>query len=119
MSKKELESFVVPSGDNAGIEGQLIRLGSGRDYINKIELVDEANNLRKLKDFDVDGVSKNAEGGRIGLSGGGIFRAIIAKAATKQGLEPYEFIKVTSYKSLPREVKMFMSKADFEQLEMR
>ena len=33
-------------------------------------------------------------------------------------MKPYEFIKATSYKSLPREVKMFMSKADFEQLKM-
>ena len=81
-------------------------------------MIEEANNIRKLKDFDIDDVSKNAEGGRIGFSGGGIFRAIIAKAAAKQGLKPYEFIKVTSYKSLPQEVKMFMSKADFEQLKL-
>ena len=57
-----------------------------------------------------------AEGGRIGFSGGGIFRAIIAKAAAAKGLKPYEFIKVTSYKSLPREVKMFMSADDFAKL---
>jgi hypothetical protein len=116
MSKKELEAFVVGSGDTAGIEGQLIRLGSGRDYKNKIDMIEESNNLRKLKDFDVEGVSKNAEGGRIGFSGGGIFRAIIAKAAAKQGLKPYEFIKVTSYKSLPPEVKMFLSADDFAKL---
>ena len=71
MSKKELEAFVVGSGDTAGIEGQLIRLGSGRDYKNKIEMIEEANNIRKLKDFDIDGVSKNAEGGRIEMKGGG------------------------------------------------
>jgi hypothetical protein len=118
MSKKELEAFVVGSGDTAGIEGQLIRLGSGRDYKNKIEMIEEANNLKKLKDFDVEDVSKNAEGGRIGFSGGGIFRAIIAKSAAKAGMKPYEYIKATSYKSLPPEVKMFMSKADFEKLKM-
>jgi hypothetical protein len=116
MSKKELEAFVVGSGDTAGIEGQLIRLGSGRDYKNKIEMIEESNNLRKLKDFDIDGVSKNAEGGRIGFSGGGIFSAIIAKAAAAKGLKPYEFIKVTSYKSLPPEVKMFLSADDFAKL---
>jgi len=119
MSKKELEAFVVGSGDTAGIEGQLIRLGSGRDYKNKLEMIKEANNLRKLKDFDIEGVSKNAEGGRIGfMSGGGIFRAIIANSAKKAGMKPYEYIKKTSYKSLPPEVKMFMSKADFEQLKL-
>jgi hypothetical protein len=118
MSKKELEAFVVGSGDTAGIEGQLIRLGSGRDYKNKIEMIEEANNIRKLKDFDIDGVSKNAEGGRIGFSGGGIFRAIIANSAKKAGMTPYQYIKATSYKSLPQEVKMFMSKADFEKLKL-
>ncbi len=118
MSKKELEAFVVGSGDTAGIEGQLIRLGSGRDYKNKIEMIEEANNIRKLKDFDIEGVSKNAEGGRIGFSGGGIYRAIIARSAARAGMKPYEYIKKTSYKSLPPEVKMFMSKADFEQLKL-
>jgi len=116
MSKKELEAFVVGSGDTAGIEGQLIRLGSGRDYKNKIEMIEESNNLRKLKDFDVDGVSKNAEGGRIGFSGGGIIKAIIAKAAANAGKTPYEFIKKTGYKSLPPKIKMFMSKSDYEKL---
>lgn len=116
MSKKELEAFVVGSGDTAGIEGQLIRLGSGRDYKNKIEMIEEANNIRKLKDFDIDGVSKNAEGGRIGFSGGGIIKAIIAKAAANAGKTPYEFIKKTGYKSLPPKIKMFMSKSDYEKL---
>ena len=116
MSKKELEAFVVGSGDTAGIEGQLIRLGSGRDYKNKIEMIEESNNLRKLKDFDIDGVSKNAEGGRIGFSGGGIFRAIIAKAAANAGTTSYDFIKKTGYKSLPPKIKMFMSKSDYEKL---
>ena len=35
---------------------------------------------------------------------------------TAKGMKPYEFIKVTSYKSLPREIKMFMSADDFAQL---
>jgi len=118
MSKKELEAFVVGSGDTAGIEGQLIRLGSGRDYKNKLDMIEEANNIRKLKDFDIEDVSKNAKGGRIGFSGGGIIRAIITNSAKKAGMKPYEYIKKTSYKSLPPEVKMFMSRADFEQLKL-
>ena len=116
MSKKELETFVVGSGDTAGIEGQLIRLGSGRDYKNKIEMIEESNNLKKLKDFDIDGVSKNAEGGRIGFSGGGIFRAIIAKSAAKKGLSVTDFIKATNYKALPPEVRMYISPEDFAAL---
>jgi len=81
-------------------------------------MIEEANNVRKLEDFDIEGVSKNAEGGRIGFSGGGIFRAIIANSAKKAGITPYQYIKATSYKSLPQEVKMFMSKADFEKLKL-
>jgi hypothetical protein len=118
MGDAEIEDFIIGSGDIAGIEGQLLRLGSGRDYRNKLEMIKEAENFKKLEDFDIEGVSKNAEGGRIGFSGGGIFRAIIANSAKKAGMKPYEYIKKTSYKSLPPEVKMFMSKADFEKLKM-
>ena len=53
MSKKELEAFVVSSGDTAGIEGQLIRLGSGRDYRNKLDMIEEFKNTKKLEDLDV------------------------------------------------------------------
>ena len=116
MGDAEIEDFIIGSGDSSGISGQLIRLGSGREYRNLIDLKKQADNVRKLEDFDIDGVSKNAEGGRIGFSGGGIFKAIIAKAAAKQGMKPYEFIKVTSYKSLPPEVKMFLSADDFARL---
>ena len=31
-----IEDFIVGSGGSEGIEGQLIRLGSGRDYAQKI-----------------------------------------------------------------------------------
>ncbi len=116
MDDATVEDFIVGSGGTEGIEGQLIRLGSGRDYKGKLDMIKEAENVRKLEDFDIDGVSKNAEGGRIGFSGGGIFRAIIAKAAARAGMKPYEFIKVTNYKGLPREVKMFMSPEDFAKL---
>ena len=118
MDDATIEDFIIGSGDISGIEGQLLRLGSGRDYRNKLEMIKEAENVRKLEDFDIEGVSKNAEGGRIGFSGGGIFRAIIANSAKKAGMKPYEYIQKTSYKSLPPKVKMFMSKADFEQLKL-
>ena len=88
MDDAEIENFIIGGGDTAGIEGQLIRLGSGRDYKGKLDMIEEANNVRKLEDFDIEGVSKNAEGGRIGFSGGGIFRAIIANSAKKAGMTP-------------------------------
>ena len=116
MDDATVEDFIVGSGGTEGIEGQLIRLGSGRDYAGKIEMMKKADNMRKLDALDIDKMKPNAEGGRIGFSGGGIFRAIIAKAAAAKGLKPYEFIKVTSYKSLPQEVKMFLSADDFAKL---
>jgi hypothetical protein len=57
-----------------------------------------------------------AEGGRIGFSGGGIFRAIIAKSAAKKGLSVTDFIKATNYKGLPPEVRMYISAEDFAAL---
>ena len=52
-------------------------------------MMKEAENFRKLEDFDIEGVSKNAEGGRIELRGGGdALKAIInyfAKQAGKKG----------------------------------
>ena len=73
------------------------------------EVIDEAGDTTAM-------TLKKADGGRIGFSGGGIFRAIIAKSAAKAGMKPYEYIKATSYKSLPPEVKMFMSAEDFAKL---
>ena len=71
MDDATVEDFIIGSGGTEGIEGQLIRLGSGRDYKGKLDMIKEANQIRKLDDFDIEGVSKNAEGGRIGLFMGG------------------------------------------------
>ena len=47
MDDAQIENFIIGSGDTAGIEGQLIRLGSGRDYAGKIERIrDEVPILR-------------------------------------------------------------------------
>jgi len=117
MDDVEIEQFIVgTTPDIEGLSGQLTRLGSGRDYAQKLEMMKKADEVKKLENFDIKNVTKNAEGGRIGFSGGGIFRAIIAKAAAAKGMKPYEFIKVTSYKSLPPEVKMFLSADDFAKL---
>jgi hypothetical protein len=117
MDDATVEEFIVgTTPDIEGLTGQLTRLGSGRDYSQKLQMMKKADEVKKLQNFDIKNVTKNAEGGRIGFSGGGIFRAIIAKAAAAKGMKPYEFIKVTSYKSLPPEVKMFMSADDFAKL---
>ena len=73
MNDTEIEEFIVGSRpDIEGLSGQLLRLGSGRDYAGKIKMMKEAENLRKLEDFDIEGVSKNAEGGRVPYFKGGI-----------------------------------------------
>ena len=116
MDDTEIEKFIIGDSGTEGIEGQLIRLGSGREYENLIKMKKEADQIRKLDDFDIEDVSKNAEGGRIGFSGGGIFRAIIAKSAAKKGLSVTDFIKATNYKGLPPEVRMYISADEFAKL---
>jgi len=79
------------------------------------------NNVKKLENLDVtdEMIRKpNSDGGRIGFSGGGIFRAIIVNSAKKKGMKPYEFIKATNYKGLPPEVKMVISPEEYAQLKM-
>ena len=116
MDDTEIEKFIVGDSGTEGIEGQLIRLGSGREYKNLINMKKEADEIRKLDDFDIEDVSKNAEGGRIGFSGGGIFRAIIARSAAKKGLSVTDFIKATNYKGLSPEVRMYISADEFAKL---
>jgi hypothetical protein len=65
MDDAEIEDFIVGSGGTEGIEGQLIRLGSGRDYAGKVEMMKKADNMRKLDALDIDKMKPNAEGGRI------------------------------------------------------
>ena len=83
MDDEMIEKFIVGSRpDIEGIQGQLLRLGSGRDYAGKIEMMKNADQMKKLSDLEItdEMVRKpNALGGRIGFSGGGIFRAIIQK----------------------------------------
>jgi hypothetical protein len=119
MSKKELEAFVVGSGDTAGIEGQLIRLGSGRDYKNKLDMIEEANNIRKLKDFDVEDVSKNAEGGRIEMKGGGdALKALIRYYANKKGVKGSTFLKDINPKTLPEGIENILGPEQLKALQI-
>ena len=71
MDDEMIEDFIVGSGGTEGIEGQLIRLGSGRDYAGKLEMMKKADNMRKLDALDIDKMKPNAEGGRITFDSGG------------------------------------------------
>ena len=72
MDDETIEAFIVgDAADAAGqgkygldnIQGQLIRLGSGRDYAGKIKMVQDAENMRALDKLDVTDRKPNASGG--------------------------------------------------------
>ena len=97
MDDEMVEDFIVGSGGTEGIAGQLIRLGSGRDYAGKLEMMQKLNNVKKLENLDVtdEMIRKpNSDGGRIGLFLGG----------------PLVKNQLTSGKGLLREMLKFMSK---------
>jgi len=114
MDDVEIEDFIVGSGDTAGIEGQLIRLGSGRDYAGKIEMMKKADQMRKLDSLDVteEMIRKpNAEGGRIGLflgggltAGKGLLRAMLNFMAEKatHGKKGSEMLQLVNPKQLDK-----------------
>ena len=72
MDDTEIEEFIIGDAvDSAGqakfglgdMSGQLIRLGSGRDYKAKIDMIKQADNMRELDKLDVKGRKPNASGG--------------------------------------------------------
>ena len=42
MDDAQIEDFIIGSGGSEGIKGQLIRLGSGRDYAGKLEMIKQS-----------------------------------------------------------------------------
>jgi hypothetical protein len=72
MDDATVEDFIIGGGGTEGIQGQLIRLGSGRDYAGKLEMMKKADNMRKLDNLDVteEMIRKpNAAGGIITMLG--------------------------------------------------
>ena len=72
MDDETVEDFIIGSGGTEGIQGQLIRLGSGRDYKGKLDMIKEADQNRKLRDLEVteEMIRKpNASGGIAKLLG--------------------------------------------------
>ena len=75
MDDEAIEAFIRGSDGSEGLIGELIRLGSGRDYAGKIEMMKRAQEMRKLDDLEVTDDMKrkpNADGGimRLGLKDG-------------------------------------------------
>jgi len=85
MDDETIEDFIRGSDGSEGLIGELIRLGSGRDYAGKIEMIKRAENRRKLDDLEVteDMIRKpNADGGimRLGFKeGSGMSRRTFLK----------------------------------------
>ena len=72
MNDAELEEFIVGNPEIGDMSGVLLRLGSGRDYKAKIDMINEANKNRKLADLEVTEDMKrkpNASGGIANLLG--------------------------------------------------
>ena len=73
MDDTEIEEFIIGTRpDIQGIPGQLLRLGSGRDYKGKLDMMREASQKRKLADLEVTEDMKrkpNASGGIAKLLG--------------------------------------------------
>ena len=72
MDDETIEDFIRGSDGSEGLMGELIRLGSGRDYAGKIEMIKRAENRRKLDDLEVTEDMKrkpNASGGIAKLLG--------------------------------------------------
>jgi hypothetical protein len=66
MGDAEIEDFIIGDSGTEGISGQLVRLGSGREYKSLIDLKKQADNVRKLDTLDVteEMIRKpNAKGG--------------------------------------------------------
>jgi len=72
MDDEMVEDFIIGGGGTEGIQGQLIRLGSGRDYAGKLEMMKSADNVRKLSELDIKNMKPNAYGGRIRKAEGGL-----------------------------------------------
>ena len=69
MDDAEIEDFIIGGHGTEGVHGQLIRLGSGRDYKGKMEMIKKLEKNNRLRDFDVTGRKPNASGGLAGMLG--------------------------------------------------
>jgi hypothetical protein len=110
MDDATVEDFIIGGEGTEGITGQLIRLGSGRDYAAKIEMMKKADKMRKLNTLEVtdEMIRKpNSEGGRIGKWMGGPLGAgkgqlrklleFMAKSGT-HGQSPANMLKMVNPK---------------------
>jgi len=54
MDDEAIEDFIIGGTEaTEGLSGELIRLGSGRDYAGKLEMMKKLDNVKKLDNLDV------------------------------------------------------------------
>jgi G:T/U-mismatch repair DNA glycosylase len=91
MDDAQIEDFIRGSDGSEGLVGELIRLGSGRDYKGKIEMIKKSEEMKKLRDLEVteDMLRKpNADGGRAGYKFGiGPLIELLVKASKTSPLQ--------------------------------
>ena len=110
MDDEAIEDFIRGSDGTEGLVGELIRLGSGRDYQGKIEMMKRAQEMRKLDDLEVtdEMIRKpNADGGimRLGLKEGSkmsrrtfmkIFTGLVSLPIIGKVLKPFKVGKTVT-----------------------
>ena len=98
MDDTQIEEFIRGSDGTEGLLGELIRLGSGRDYAGKLEMIKRSENMRKLDNLEVteDMIRKpNADGG-------------IMRLGFKDGMNRRTFLKLLGgFASIPIVGKIF------------
>ena len=93
-----------------------------RDQAVKIQNMEPEDQIFEMKKIEASRKKNmHAEGGiaggRVGmLFGGGVYRTIIKNLAKARGVTPSDYLKVTNYKALPKEVKNIIPKAEFEKM---
>jgi hypothetical protein len=122
MDDEMVEDFIVGGEGTEGIAGQLIRLGSGRDYAGKLEMMQKLNNVKKLENLDVtdEMIRKpNSDGGRIGffLGGGatagkGLLRQMLnymskGSSSGKTGSEMLQMVNPKQFEKLLNDPSMY------------
>jgi hypothetical protein len=92
------------------VTGKKTKMSSGEFRIGQAEARAE-----QAAEEAAEAADDFASGGRVGLlSGGGVLRVILQNLAEQYGKKPSELLAVTNYKSLPAEVRKFLTKEQFQ-----
>ena len=103
-----IEEFIIGDYGTEGVHGQLIRLGSGRDYKAKIDMLKKLEKTNRLRDFDVEKATKHATGGRVPM-----FAGLIAKGGQKLGKFSKSDVLIQMFENTVKQSKSANTKKRF------